>query len=369
MKKCCGRRLSKMNLNQQISLFNQVNYLDKLLFTKHLAVIIKSGIPLVEGIEVIKDQSNNRSLKALLTSVLKDINNGQTLGKALAKFPKIFDPLYLSLIKIGEESGNLEANLQYLSDQLRKSYEFKKKVQAALLYPGIVLLTAAIVGGGISFFVLPRLVDLFKSLDVNLPLSTKVLLFVSELFRKFGVFIFLGLVALIAVFRVSITLSSIKPKWHQFLLAIPVIGVFLQSVQLASFCRNLGIMLKSGLPIANGLQVEADACDNLVFKRYIQQLHDGILKGKSIEEEIESARFKYFPEIASKMIGIGERTGKLDESLIYLADFFEDEVDDSARNFSSVLEPLLLIAVGLVVAFLAFSIITPIYQFTGSIHR
>ena len=359
----------RINLSAVNNLLYRITLSDKMLFTKHLSIMLKSGIPLSEAISSVRDQTGNLSFKETLTDIVAEIENGQSLEKALRRHPKVFDKLYISLVEVGEKSGNLEENLDYLATQIRKSYEFNKKVQGAMLYPKLVLASSLIMGGSISLFVLPKLFDLFKALDVELPLTTKMLLFVANVMKDYGVFIVGG----VAIFAVALTLllktPKVKPRWHEILLALPVIGHLNQNVALTTICRNLGIMLKSGLTITAALETQQDATENLVFKKYLENLLKSIEKGKKLSEEMESAKFKYMPSIVTKMIGVGEETGKLDEVLIYLGDFFEEEVDDATKNLSNTLEPILLLAIGAVVAFMALAIISPIYQLTGGIKR
>lgn len=356
-----------MKLSGQISIFNRVSFVEKLLFTKHLSIMLKSGIPLLESIVTINSQVQNQAFKNVLNKVIQDVEDGLSLHKSLSKFPKIFDPLYINLIRIGDESGNLEENLEYLSDQLKKQYEFRKKLTGALLYPAIVLSAVFIIGFGISVFVLPKLLDLFQSLDVPLPITTQALLLFATIMKNYGVLVLIGVIGLIIGFKIFIDRPSIKPHWHRFLLGIPIFGPFLKDVELALFCRNVGVMLKSGLPITVALQAEYEAATNLVFKEYIGRILKAVEKGKKIAEELSNPHFKYFPLIAVKMIEVGEKTGKLDESLLYLSEFFEDEVDNTSKNFSTILEPIMLLIIGGMVAFVAISIITPIYQFTENI--
>jgi len=346
-----------------------MTFLEKFLFTKHLGVILKSGIPIAEAISIIKDQSTNNGFKMTVTKIEKDIINGTSLYQALKKFPRIFDSFYLHLVKIGEDSGNLDTNLNYLATALRKNYDFKKKVQGALLYPEIILVTALLVGGGISIFVLPQLIDLFKSLDITLPLSTQILLFVANLMKNYGLYIFTGILLFIFIFKLIINQISVKPHWHKILLSAPIFGKFLQYVEMSSMCRNLGMMLKSGLPVHLVFDTQIESTSNLVYRRYLEIIRQGVGAGRTIEEEIIKNKMIFIPNLATKMIGVGEKTGKLDESLLYLGDFFEDEVDQISKDFSTVLEPIILLIVGFMVAYLAMAIISPIYEFTGSINR
>lgn len=358
-----------MKKTVHINFFNRVSFLDTLLFTKHLSVLVKSGIPLKEAIESVGEESKNKTFRRVIAGVLKDIENGQTLYNALSKYPQIFNPFYISLVKISEESGNLDKNLDYLADQLKRSYEFKKKIQSALLYPEIVLGVTVVAGAGISVFVLPKLIDLFSSLDVKLPLATQILLFVAATMRDFGILILTGAIILLTLFRLLIQIPKIKKKWQAFLLWLPVLGTFNANIQLSQLCRNMGIMLKSGLPITTAISVQISATDNLIYRQYLREILKGIEKGHQISQVLLSHKFKHIPGIFEKIIAGGEKSGKLDESFLYLGDFFEEDVDTTSKNLPALLEPIMLIVISLVVAFVALAIISPIYEFTSSIKR
>lgn len=357
------------NLTSEISLFGKVSLVDTLAFTKHVALMLKSGIPLPESILILEKQTSHPAFKKLLLKIHQEIANGQPLHKALSQFPHVFDAFYVSLIKVAEESGSLEKNLDYLSLHLKKQHEFTGKVRGALLYPSIILGVALIVGIGLSIFVLPKLIDLFASLDVELPLSTKILLLFAKVMRDYGIFLLGGLVLIFVLIRWAITTRAVKPHWHYFLLSLPVLGVFMQNIQLASMFRNIGTMLSVGVHISTALDAQFETTTNSIYKNYLSEIKSGVEKGKSIEETLTKTNKKFMPLIAVRMIGVGEKTGKLDETLTYLGDYFEDEVDDTSKNLSTIIEPVVLIIVGLIVGFIAISIIGPIYQFTGSIKR
>lgn len=351
------------------SILFRVTLLDKVLFSKHLSIMLKSGIPIAEAIGSLRDQTTNMAFKEILTQVTADVENGQSLEKALSKHPGVFNTLYLSLVSTGEKSGNLEENLEYLATQLRKTYDFNKKIQGATLYPKIVLAATTIMGGALSLFVLPQLVTLFASLDTDPPLSTKILLSFATLMKNYGVFIFVGLLAILIALSFILRTSGVKPLWHMFLVKLPIFGKLIQNIELANMCRNLGIMLKSGLTVTVSLDAQYEATENLVFKDYLDHLRKAVEKGKNLSEEMESTKFKFVPAIVPKMIGVGEKTGKLEDVLIYLGDFFEEEADDATRNLSTTIEPILLLVIGAVVGFVALAIVTPIYDLTGSIKK
>lgn len=354
---------------KNITIFGGVSTVDKLLFTKYLAEMLKSGIAIDEAVVTARDQIKSKSFKSILSQIEGSIKNGQSLEKSLSKFPEVFDPFYLNLVRVGEHSGNLEENLGYLATQIKKSYAFKNRIMGAMLYPVLILLSTVISGGSLALFVLPQLVDLFKSLNTTLPLSTKILLFSAQMMKDYGLFIAGGVIGLMVLTTILLQTPFIKPKWHSFLLAIPWTGDLLQKMQLTILCRNMGLMLKGGMAILPALQTQHKATENLVYKGYLKRLIDAIENGKKLSEQMNTHGFKYLPAIFSKMIGVGENTGKLDETFVYLGDFFEEEVDEMTKNLSTIIEPVLLLIIGLVVGFVALAIISPIYQLTGSIKR
>jgi len=329
--------------------------------------MIKSGITIVEALTILKDQTKSDVFKKVLIGVLGDIQNGKSLAKSLAKHPKVFNTFYISLIDVGEQSGTLDENLIYLANQLAKDYAFQKKVRGAMMYPMIVLSAAGIIGMSISLFVLPQLINLFSGFDVELPLTTRLLLSFAQIMRDFGIIIVFCIVGLILLFRFLVTTKVVKPLWHRLLLSFPIFGIIMQNTELSTFTRSLGIMIKSGLPITKALEIETSMSSNTVFNQYSKRMLSGITRGHALSQELASPNYSKIPQIAVKMIAVGEETGKLDETLLYLADFFEEEVNDATKNMSTILEPIMLLGIGLIVAFVALAVISPIYQLTGSI--
>jgi type IV pilus assembly protein PilC len=356
-------------MSKNIILFSSISLQEKLLFTKHLSVMIKSGIPLAESIELLAFQTKNKEFKNILNSILLDIQNGQSLSKSISKFPKIFSNFFISLVTIGEKTGTLEKSLQFLSIQLSKDYSLKKKIQGALMYPGLIFAATIIVGGFISLVILPQLVDFFSVFDQELPLSTRFLLSFANLMKDYGLLIFGGLILFFILLIFFLRLPFIKKHWHSFILKLPLFGKIIHFSQLARFSRNLGILLQSGIPIVSALETTAQTLNNLKFKTDINLISKRLSKGKKISEIINDGDFSEFPNLVTKMIGVGEQTGHLEDTLLYLADFYEEEIDNISKNLNTILEPFLLLFIGLIVAFVALAVISPIYQLTGSIRR
>ena len=352
----------------EIPFFNGISTRDRLFFTKHLATMIKAGIPLAEGIATIRDQTRSKTFHKVLSQIYDDLLNGQSFADALKKHKNIFDELYTSLIEVSEESGTLDTNLEFLAIQLSKDYNLQKKIQSALLYPMVVFLATSIMGGFIAIFILPQLVSFFDAFEIELPLTTQILIFIAKVMKSYGVIIIGGLIALFIIGSLIVKTKKVKPFWDAFILKTPMIGSLIAYGQLARFARNLG-MIKSGVPVLTSIETTARTLNNLKFKNDLLEVAATLKKGKEIGTTLEKQGFSEYPPLVSKMISVGEKSGKLDEALLYLGDFYEDEIDDLSKNLTTVLEPILLVVIGLIVGFVALAIISPIYELTGSIRK
>jgi len=352
-----------------IDFTNNVSFQEKVFFTKHLAVMLKSGINIVEALKVLVDQTPSAGLKKVLNNVVADVKNGQSLAKALEKHPHVFDNFYINLVKVSEESGTLDEGLSFLSKQLAKDYSLRQKIKTAMLYPGLIFTATIIMGGFISLFILPQLVDFFSSFDVELPMATKILLYFANLMKNHGMAILGGFCIFSILIYFFIRLPFILPLWHRMILNIPLIGKVILYGQLAGFSRNLGVLIKSGLSITNSIETTAKTLNNITYVRALTFAQEQVTKGKSLASVLESFPKKIFPGLVVKMVAVGEKSGSLEESLMYLGDFYEEEIDNISKNLTTILEPILLIFIGLVVGFVAIAIISPIYELTGSIRR
>lgn len=351
----------------------RVTLIDKVLFVKHLSTMIKSGIDISEALEVIADQSSSPKFKKVVRSIVDKVKKGQNLANALAKHPKVFDPLIINIISVGEESGTLEENLDYLARELEDRLELRRKIKAASFYPAIILTATFGLGLVLSYFVLPKITRLFDTLSFELPLSTKILLWMADVMDNYGLFVIGGVIFVAIAFKFIISVKFVKPVWHRLLIKMPIIGNIIINYNLALMNRTLGTLLKTGLTIDNALTITSDTLSNHVYKSKLNKALPQVQKGKRLSDVLaafkQSKRKPLFPLLVTKMIGVGERSGRLDESLTYLADYFEKEVDNTTKNLTTTIEPILLLIVGLLVGFVAVSVISPIYQVTGQFNR
>ncbi|MDF1497352.1 MAG: type II secretion system F family protein [Patescibacteria group bacterium] len=340
---------------------------DKIVFAKHLASMLDAGIPLHEALNILKEQIDQSTLKYIISVAIADLADGLPLHTCFAKFPKIFDSFFVNSISVGETSGTLSDTLRYMSIQLEKSQEVKSKVRSALLYPVIVFMGSIGIAIYLAFFMLPKILPLFTTLNVQLPPTTRALLAISAFMTSYWPFVVVGIVFVVVAFSLMMRINVVSYTFYKFILYIPVLNTLFREMETAQFSRILGTLLSSGVAIVPALKVTANSIDNPVYRKELEIITVAVDRGETIGEELQRHPL-LFSRIAASMVGVGERTGKLSESLISMAEFTEKEVDGITQNFSTLIEPVTLMLVGLLVGFVALSIITPIYQITQGIH-
>lgn len=344
-----------------------VSEVTKVTFAKHLSLMIRAGLPIDEAVRVLAEQAQGSFRKAL-QSVLKAVESGRQLSEGFAQHPRVFSELFTATVRAGESSGTLEQSLDDLALQLTKSYELERKIRGAMIYPIIVLVAAGGIGIGLSLFVLPRVIGLFESITVDLPLSTRLLIGFSNFMAAHGPAAVVAFVAAIFGLVQLLRFKPVRPFSHALLLRLPVFGKLAKDYNLAVFARTTGTMLKSGIAIGDAFEIASQTLRNASYKRALLKVRQGAETGAPATTVLE--RFPHlFPRITTRMLAVGERSGKFEETFQYLAEFYEDEVDTSSKNLATILEPVLLIVIGLTVAYIAIAIISPIYNFIGSIER
>lgn len=338
-------------------------------FAKRLSFLIKAGLPILESLHVIKKQSKLASEISLFGKIIADVANGQSLASSLSKFKGVFGGFAINIIRAGESSGNLTINLNYLADELRKKDMLRSKILSAMLYPIIVTVATFSITGLLIVYIFPKILPIFASLHAKLPLSTRIIIYLSEILRNYGVYIFLGLGLLVlACFLLIKYVQRIKLVAHGLILHLPFVGGVIKNYNLTNTTRTLGLLLKSGISLSESLLITADTTDNMKYKKAFSEMSTEVLKGKNISESFE-LHSDIFPDMMSHMVAVGEKSGNLSTTLIYLSEYYENEFDDLTKNLSSAIEPVLMIIMGILVAFIAISVITPIYEITNSIKK
>jgi type II secretory pathway component PulF len=341
---------------------------EKITFAKHLAIMLDSGIPLREALEVMGSQVSSKSLQRMLTVMIRDLSDGFTLSSSLEKFPRVFKPFSVSIIRVGESSGTLPNALHYQAQQLEKSNDLEGKLRGALIYPAILLVGAIGVSAYLAFGILPKIMPMFTSLKVDLPPTTKILLAVSGFITTKWMWIIGVTGAVIFGFLMLYKIRAFKYFCHKFILKIPVFGPLLRAIQVAFFTRILGILLTSGVQIVQALAVASVSASNLVYQKELKKVSERVERGESITDELEKMP-NFFPRITTGMIKVGDRTGHLAQSLMNAAEFSEKEVDEGTKTLATLIEPIALLLIGGLVGFIALSIITPMYKITEGIEQ
>ncbi|MBI2416160.1 MAG: type II secretion system F family protein [Candidatus Kerfeldbacteria bacterium] len=336
-------------------------------FTKNFAVMLNAGLTVVEALIIAEAQSTGK-LKTVLHNVLRQVESGHSLADSFGRYQRYFSAIYIDVIRTGELSGRLARNFDQLANQLENDLALRKKIQAALIYPIIVL--AAIIGLGIilSVFVLPRLTRLFVSLQVPIPRSTEVLLWIADAMSHYWYWWLAFGIMLVVLTRLALMLPTVKNIWHHLILWLPIVGPIVRNVNISRFTATLGSLLQSGVPIAESLTSVMHSSTSLVYRRVLRLALQHIEQGGNLASFLSDYP-RLFPPIVTRMVAVGERTGRLEGILQYLGKYFDLEVDAATKQLSVTLEPVLLLVIGAVVLFVGISIITPIYQFTASVGK
>lgn len=344
-----------------------VSFLDKVVFVKHLSLMLRAGLTVAESVEILIEQSDSRRFRFVLESLHNDVLAGGTFASALLKFPRVFPPYVINVVAAGELSGTLEGNLNNLADQLTKENEMRQRVRTAMLYPAVVLVAALVIGYLFAIFVIPQVAALFTGLKgVELPRLTVYMIAVAEFVRRYSISSFVGLV----LGGLGIVWFLRRPFMHRYthavILRLPVIGKISHDLNLARFSLVFSTLMRSGVDIITATKVTSTVVSNYYYRQALTQAAEQMMVGRPLAVTLGEHK-GLFPKVVTRMVGVGERTGKLDEVLAYLSDFYQLEVETAMRNLATLLEPALLLFIGAVALSLAFSILIPIYNFITAI--
>lgn len=345
-------------------LFDKVTFNDVVDITRQLAIMLNAGLTLIDSFDILKKQITKPSLLKLIENLDKDIRAGNSFSYALKKYPHLFSNLYISLVKSGELSGKLSDILLKLSENLEKQREFKGKLKGAMIYPVIVIIGMFAVMFIMITFVVPKLLGLYKDFNVDLPVTTKILIGISGFTSVFWPFIIGGVVAAFIAFQRFTSTKKGKLMLDRLVLKIPIINNVVKIGTLVDSTRTLSILISSGVSILDGLNIITETSDNMVYQEAFKHIYTQVEKGISLGTAMQNEQI--FPPILVQMTIVGEQTGHLDETLLRISKYFELESEIAIKAMTTLIEPLILVVLGLGVGFLVLSIITPIYNLTNS---
>ncbi|OGE78174.1 MAG: hypothetical protein A2751_03370 [Candidatus Doudnabacteria bacterium RIFCSPHIGHO2_01_FULL_46_14] len=360
------KKRTKRDFKSALSFFKHVSLLEKLTFAKNLAVTLKAGLPVSRALVVVTKQMSNPYFSSIIADISHNVEGGKTLSDSLADYPKIFSPIFVNMVKVGESSGELDDTLEYLAKQISRDYNLIRRTKGALTYPAVVVFALLVIGYLMFTFVLPKLTASFAEFDTELPVLTKAIIATVDVFSNYSIIVGIALFLLISGFLFWRRTPSGHLVLHRLILVVPVFKILVKKINLARFTIIFSGLLKSGMPIVEALSITGNTMGNVYYK---QALLDAAEKVK-IGVDLVAALDRYphlFTPMVTQMLQVGEESGTMENVLAEVADFYEAEIDDTVKNLSSIIEPLLVMVIGAVVGVLALGLIMPIYNISQNI--
>ena len=330
------------------------------IFTRQFSTMIDAGLPLVQCLNILAEQSDSKTLRSVTSQVARNVEGGSTLADALRRHPRTFDDLFTNLVEVGEAGGILDVVLQRLAAYIEKAAALKRKVKAAMVYPSAIIGVAIMVVIFMLTFVIPTFAQMFKDLGADLPLPTKVVLWLSTFVRTYILLIIAAMIGCVLALRSYYRTEGGRATIDALMLKLPIFGTLIRKVAVARFTRTLGTLVQSGVPILDGLRITARTAGNKVVEKAVLQCRAAVTEGKTLAEPLRVSGV--FPPMVTQMISVGEQTGALDAMLSKIADFYDDEVDTAVSTLTSLLEPIMIVFLGVVVGGLVVAMYLPIFK-------
>lgn len=343
------------------NMFSSINTHQKIIFAKNLGLMMRAGLPITRALSVMGKQSKSKPFKKLLTDLELDVSHGKTLSESLKKWPKIFSHLFVSMVKAGEESGNVAGSLEIVSNQMEKSYLLSKKVRGALIYPAVIISVMIVIAILLLIFMVPTLTATFEGLGIELPLATRILIYLSN-FLVENTLLVLSVAMLLIVSLVIFLRTRVGRNFSDIVsVRIPVIGEMIKEFESARTTRTLSSLLSSGVEVVVALDVTIDVLQNHLYKDVLTRVRTAIEKGEPMSA-VFIGHAHLYPLFVGEMVAVGEETGKISEMLMGVASYYEEEVDQKTKDLSTIIEPVLMIIIGIGVGIFAISMLAPTYS-------
>lgn len=334
---------------------------DVALFTKGFSVMVGSGLPILDSLDILADQEKNPEFKKVIMDIYSKVEGGSTLTFALSEHKKVFSDLYVSLIESGEKSGTLDDVAKRLSNYMEKTIALKRKIRGAMIYPSMVSAVAVGVVTLILTIVIPSFASLYESSGMLLPLPTRIVIQMSELLRSYFLYIAGALVVIFLIFKYLYRKSyKFRKLVDKMILNIPIFGLLIKKASIARFTRTLGSLMKSGVDILEGFDIIAKIAGNVVIQESLLSIREDVASGSSVAEPLRKSEI--FPSMVAHMVSVGEKTGRLDEMLEKTADYYEAEVDNTVNNLSTLIEPIIIVVLGVIIGFIVIAMYLPIFK-------
>lgn len=345
-----------------ISSGGSVKLEEVVIFSRQLATMVDSGIPLVQALDILCEQIEKPVFKNILAKIKDDIETGSSLSDALARHPAVFSTLYINMVRAGESSGALDDILDRLAAYLEKSSMLQRKVKSSLVYPVVVITMAMLITLVMLLKVIPTFKGIFTMLGGELPLPTRILIFISDTIRQMFLYVAAGITVVVFALRKYMKTPQGKENFDRMLLAMPVLGPLFRKVAVAKFTRTFATLVKSGVPILVSLEIVGKTAGNTVIEKAVESVRNGIKEGENIADPL--AKSGAFPPMVVRMIKVGEQTGELEKMLTKIADFYEDQVDAAVSGLTSLIEPLIIAFLGVVIGGIVIAMFLPVFKLT-----
>ncbi|PIR06857.1 MAG: phytochrome sensor protein [Candidatus Komeilibacteria bacterium CG11_big_fil_rev_8_21_14_0_20_36_20] len=355
LNKTSKRKRQGLNIN-----IGRVKQKDIVIFSRQLSVMISATVPIVQSLRILAQQTSNPLFIEKISEMADDVDGGMKLSSSLGKHEKVFSRFYVAMVKSGETSGKLDEVLQYLADQMEKDYDLVSRIKGAMIYPVFIVVGMISVGFIMMVFVVPKMTAMLKETGSELPFLTRVLIFISDFMKDNWIFILIGLVVLIVLFKLWVKSKAGQIAWDSIKIKIPLFGTLFRKIYIIRFTRGLATLISGGVPIAKALGITAEVVDNKAYKQLVLDTVDQVEDGKSVAALFATSDL--MPKMLSQMMIVGEKTGRLDTILEKLSDFYSREIDNLVAGLTSLIEPLILIIMGVGVGGMVAAIMLPMFK-------
>ncbi len=332
---------------------------EMVVFTRQLATIVNAGLPLMQGLDILSEQTENVNFRRVLSTIAEDVEAGESFSDALRKHGRVFTELYVAMVRAGEASGNLDGILLQLADYMEAAEALKQKIKSAMTYPTVVFAFVILLSTALLTWVVPKFEEIFMSLEADLPAPTLALMALSNVLRRYILFVIAGFVALIVAIRFYTRTPAGRYQFDRLKLQIPVFGKLFRKVAISRFTRTFSTLTRSGVPILSSLEIVANTAGNAVFSGVVRDSMESVRAGQTIADPL--AKSGEFPPMVTRMISVGEKTGALEQLLLKISDFYDQEVDSTVASLTSLIEPMLIVLLGVIVGGMVIALILPIF--------
>jgi type IV pilus assembly protein PilC len=355
-----------MDQQTSFSLFNRISLKDKTIIARQLATMINAGLPIAQSLRTIQEQVANKKVQKMLEQVTGDIEGGSTLSVAFSRFPEVFSTIDITLVASGETSGTLDKALLSMAEQLEKEQSLMRKVRGAFIYPTFLLAVVVVVVVLMLIYVMPQMENLYSSFNITLPFLTKLFISISHILQKLGLFVILFIIGVILYIRYAISQSWGRRAWDNLKIKIPGVGELMKKLYMSRFAQTLSGLVGAGVPLLDALKIVSKAVGNVMYEELILEAAEKVKSGVALSVPLKN---EIFPPVVSEMVAVGEKTGELDAMLQNLADYFQEEVDAAVKNISELIQPVLIVVMGGLIAIIMLAILWPIYNFGPAMNR